>query len=484
MAEQKVVTRFDFETIISGVFFMIQHPEHVERLHKYIEPSYFFLGDDNIQVKGLRRILKTIEEIRKETGSASISVTYFDSYLRSRLMDSDEQQAAIALFQRMIRDQNIQQKSIDRGCQSIFLDFVKCTQMMKWGESFTPAYKAGRIPEAIKGMKEVTSTLDQIRFTDSVSAIDVGQMSVDDILNLISAPQEGNKSVFLIGHPQIDDDIGGFEKKSLHLFIGATGSGKSMMTHHLLARSIEQRLTAHVAIVEDKPQSFMRRLIACVTGIDLNRLRYKRNLLTNEEKNSIKLAQQDIAKYIKIEFIYGESLDSIHRKKIEYDAERIAKGLDQYDVDIVDYTGHIAEKDRGDKTYEKMRNAYASRKDFALINNKITFDFAQVNRGGFQKKEGGGALNHGDLAGSYDLSQVCDNIITINVTPDEKVKNDARLCLTKVRDGVLNEKGHKIGINFRCARYEMRKHYLVENQNQQIDQSQTMRSDSNGNETL
>ena len=135
----------------------------------------------------------------------------------------------------------------------------------------------------------------------------------------------------------------------------------------------------------------------------------------------------------------------------------MSKGLVPYDVDIVDYSGHIAVKSTGDKMYEKYRNAFAERKNFCLLHNKIGFDFAQLNRSGFQKKEQGVLVSHGDLAGAYDLSQVCDNIIAFYRTADHEANHDIQLLITKVKDGEVTPKGYTVGENFKCARWDMNK---------------------------
>src|SRR5690606_15820435 len=105
-------------------------------------------------------------------------------------------------------------------------------------------------------------------------------------------------------------------------------------------------------------------------------------------------------------------------------------------INICDYTGHIAESSSGDKTYEKMRNAFAERKNYALIHNKICFDFAQVNREGSKNQYIDKILTHNDLAGSFNLAQVCDNIISLNRTQQDRIDYTSQLHVCKARDGI------------------------------------------------
>jgi hypothetical protein len=324
-------------------------------------------------------------------------------------------------------------------------------------------------------MKELASDLDRIKLTIMEEVADVGSMSTEELMKFVGIPGIDNGELFYIGHEGLDESIGGFERRALHIFIGPTNSGKSMMSHHLIWRSIVQQLNVHIAVVEDRPKSFMRRLIANLTGIEITRLKYAgfRNQphLTLEERNKIESAQNLIRKYVKIDFCYGESITAIHNRKTEYDAERLSKGFKPYDVDIIDYSGHLAANSLGDKMYEKYRNAFAERKDFCLINNKIGFDFAQINREGFRKKEEGKTITHGDLAGAYDLSQVCDNIIVLYRTKDHESDHDITLLITKVKDGILSREGFLVGEEFSKARWLMDKH----GGQKTVDHAQTLR---------
>ena len=270
---------------------------------------------------------------------------------------------------------------------------------------------------------------------------------------------EKKGEIFLLGNAALDRDLGGFERRALHLFCGATNSGKSMMSQHLISRAIEQGMATHIAVVEDRPKSFMRRLVANISGVEINRLKYpKLTTFTADEIIKITEAKRKIVQFVCIDYAYGESLDTIHRRKIDYDNDRQSKQLQPYDVDIVDYSGHIADKSMGDKMYEKYRNAFANRKNFALMHNKIAFDFAQLNREGFKKREQQVKSSHGDLAGSYDLSQVCDNIIVLHRGEEDVAGNDITLLITKVKDGAMAHTGYRVGTNFACARWDMQKH--------------------------
>ena len=450
-------SKFEFSTICAGVLFLVNHPMHIDRLHPFLIPSSFFFGDDTLQVKALRILVSTILEIRKRDGLSAIDAVYFQAKL-NQMIDGEDSFAAQSLFNSMVSDPLMISKSQSLGCQKIFTDFLKANEIMKWAEKFTPKWKSGEMGEATQSMKELTSDLDKIKFSVAEEIIDIIKLPTPEMLDYLSVPKTKNKDLFLLGNTGLDDAIGGFERRALHIFIGPTNSGKSMMSHHLISQAIEQEMYVHIAVVEDRPKSFMRRLVANLAGVEINAIKFLSDKFTSQQIKDIDRAKELINKYVKIDFAYDDSLEMIHQRKSEYDSERESKGLPPYDVDIVDYSGHIATKSTGDKMYEKYRNAFAERKNFCLLHNKIGFDFAQLNREGFKKKESELSVNHGDLAGAYDLSQVCDNIIALYRTPKHEQNNDICLVITKVKDGELSRDGYLVGTDFKCARWNMKKY--------------------------
>ena len=269
-----------------------------------------------------------------------------------------------------------------------------------------------------------------------------------------AASKKHNYAAYL-GCKGLDSQIGGFEKQTLNLFISVTNGGKTMMSHHLIRQCLINRVPAFVACVEDRRDSFIRKIVACYTGIEIWRLK-KLQDLTQSERNSIVECMKLMDELIRVEFIYGESVSAIHKASSEYDLDLTLKGkINKIPVvHIVDYTGHIAGKASGDKMYEKMRAAYGERKDYALKNHKICFDFAQVNREGSKKLGDSQYLSQTDLAGAFDIAQVCDNIITINRSAQNVTNQTCVLALTKCRDGAVGVK-IQVGTDFAKARYNM-----------------------------
>jgi hypothetical protein len=240
----------------------------------------------------------------------------------------------------------------------------------------------------------------------------------------------------------------------LNGFISVPNGGKSTMAHHLLVQCFKHKKYVHITCVEDRPKSFLCKLTAALTGIPVWRLRKEFNNLTSIEKAQIADAKKLMQEYMKVEFVYGQSVETIQKSKLDYDLACKAKGRPAPVVDIIDYTGHIAGRSAGDKMYEKMRVAYGARKDFALANNKIAFDFAQVNRDGTRRMNTDEILTMSDLAGSFDISQIFDNIISINRSMIDRSDHKAILHICKSRDGEAGGQ-FKVRTDFSTARWHM-----------------------------
>jgi hypothetical protein len=207
--------------------------------------------------------------------------------------------------------------------------------------------------------------------------------------------------------------------------------------------------------VEDRPKSFARRLIASLTGIEMRKLKLGPAQLTDEELGKVEIARQKMNRFIQVDFVYGESVDSIQKRKLDYDEERRRRGLPPYLVDLIDYTQHVSGRSPGQKKYEQIHAAYSSRKDFALKHDKIVFDFAQINREGLHRLEDESKpLTHADLAGGFDMSAVCDVIISINRTQQQKLSHAATLFVCKGRDSASAITTH-VKTDFGRARWYM-----------------------------
>lgn len=445
-----IINRYDFDTLCAGFLRLLDNRSLYERYKKFLDSSYFYYNDSSKHIRAFRKLIDLLHQLDSETLTSHLTIPYFEQYMVSHLMGSESNDEAKALFYKIKSDDGVRTKMADDGCFTSFLDYLKITQMAKGSAPFYTEYQAGNINEAVETMRNVLNDIA------GISAPDDCEFDPRRITEYLGRGHVGGRAETLyLGCDQLDTSLGGFETQTLNLFISITNGGKTMMSHHIIKRCIESRMYVYVTVVEDRLESFTRRIVAALTGIPTRRLKDSFKNLSSQEMGAVEEAQAKIAEFVKVDFVYGQSIDAVHKRKVDYDIECRMKKRPVPLVDIVDYTGHIASKSIGDKMHEKMRNAFAARKDFALKYNKIAFDFAQINREGNKRLvDHSKMLTQADLAGSYDLAQVCDNIISINRNEMDQTQFAAQLHVCKARDGMAGTT-FRIKTEFHMSRYNM-----------------------------
>lgn len=449
MSSENIMNRFEFESVVAGVLNLIHNPQNIDRFVKYIDPDYFYPNDANIEAKTLRAVLRII--IAECRSGNKESITY-EVVLNELGLKNGENQIGDKykeVFAKWRGQTSIWNKVQDSGILEIFSKYLKISQIAKISKDFSEKYQKGDIENAAKVMQETITNVQSIDkpISDSFEG--------DDLLNFLQTQEDRFDSMALSLAPCFDDYIGKFQPQTLNLIIAVTNGGKSSFAHHILRKCIEQKKHVYIACTEDRKASFVYRITAALTGIPMKTLKEINKIgMTSEQEAKIKKAAKDMQEYLKVEFIYGQTVDMIHKLALDYDMERTIQKKPVPNVHIVDYTGHIAQGSFGEKTFEKMRNAYAARKDFALKHNKICFDFAQVNRLGNKGMKEDKILDQSDLAGSYDLAQVCDNIISLNRNSLDITDGRMKFHVCKARDG---EVGYTFSVksNLSCARFDM-----------------------------
>lgn len=452
-----IINKFDFATICAGVLRLIEKPDLYQKYKKFLDSEFFFYGDTSKNARSLRKLIDLLKEIDTDRSgeyaggrARGLSIQNVDSCIHHFLPDSELKISVIELFSYMRRDDDLKAKAADIECFRVFTDYLKTLRIAKHAAPMFKEYQEGKADDAAAYLSNMLSEINAIKdpsvysfdpernYEDVMVGKDLGY--IQDILNL--------------GCAHIDSELGGFETQTLNVFISTPNGGKSTMCHHIIVQCFKAKKKVHVTCVEDRPKSFLSKLTAAWTGIEVRRLRKEFNNLTTQEKEQIQELKKLMKLYLKVDFVYGQNVDLIHRSKLEYDLECKVNGWTVPVVDVIDYTGHIAGRSDGDKMYEKMRTAYAARKDFALANNKIAFDFAQVNREGSKRMKGNEVLTMADLAGSFDIAQVCDNIISINRDLLDRMSHKAILHICKARDGDVGG-SFQVGTKFHIAQYDM-----------------------------
>ena len=451
MTKTGITKRFDFETVIAGFLRLISNPLEYSIYDQFIYPELLYYDDNSEERASLREIAKLLQLLHKEGKSGLFSVPYISSQIATKFTDTEKIEKLTTILKMWSNNEDIKVKVNDGGSFDAFKDFLKTLIIAKAVKPFSDAYNSANISKAMESMQTAFMNISKLEASSNRMILDP-----DEILDFLSGTQKTlNDRCLFMGLEPYDNLSGGFQAPSLSVFISKTNTGKSVMINHMILQCIQEKMRCWVGILEDTKKVFIYRIISSITGISINRLKSRFHMLTKEEKEEILKAQELIKKYVRVEFIYGKDIDAVHKSALDYDLECDIKGIPKPIVNMVDYTGHIAEQSSGDKRHEKMWKAYKDRKDFALKYNKICFDLAQVNREGSKGMKDDVLINHNHLAGSYDLSQVCDNIISLNRS-DEDVANDKmKLHFCKSKDGPVDYT-IMIKTDFARARFNMK----------------------------
>lgn len=444
-----IAHRYNFNTIAGGILRLITEPRLFRRYSEYIEPDLIYQNDDAENHKALREIVKIMHILKREDKLDQFSIPFIESQISVRKMDDQQILKIKTHFESWRNDSKIIEAMKDEGSFAAFIDYLKVLQVAKMSSEMYASYQSGDIARTAEVMEQALLNISKLDTSDADS------FDVDSFVESMKYAKESSaEQVLYLGLEPFDDHLGAFEPQTLNVFISTTNGGKTQMAHHLISRCVKQKIKCWVGVLEDREKSFGYRLMSCLTGIHIHRLKKEYHQLDQSEKDAVETARQNIKKYVKAEFIYGVDIASIHKVAIDYDMECELKGLTKPLVSIIDYTGHVAHMTAGDGTHNQMRNAFAERKNYALKHNKICFDFAQVNREGSKGSRDDKILTHNDLAGSFNIAQVCDSIISINRSAMDVSDSTSKLHVAKARDGVV---GMTVTVKteFYRARYNM-----------------------------
>jgi hypothetical protein len=431
-----IVSKYEASSLAAGFCLLVEKGK-VQDYKKQFENPHFLSSDVRPLAKGLIVALHAVtKDISKIPSFPTIDQAVKNFSLETPNKDYEFFKNAIN------NDTELLQKRKDDGYIDVFIQYMQLMVIANNSKFLASKYGVGDYESCLNILEQTASEMTRLKAAefqrfDIRNYYDVMDKEWKDRQMGIIKTTLFLSSQTTQGGREFDEAIGGgLERQTLNVFIAATGGGKSVMAHHILVRCIKQKIHAHITVVEDREKSFFSKLMSALTGIEASRIKQHFGSLTIEERGKIKQAIADVETYITIDFCYSYGIDQIHQIKLEADEEKRRLGLPVPAVDIVDYTGHIAKYSKGDKKHEQMHLAYSARKDFALKYDKICVDFAQVNREGGKRHRDSETLGITDLAGSYDLSQVCDLIISINRSEKDKADNQAVLSLEKTRDGV------------------------------------------------
>lgn len=232
------------------------------------------------------------------------------------------------------------------------------------------------------------------------------------------------------GWPVLDKYLGGgYERKTITTFIAPTGAGKSMFLVNASAALIEQGLNVLYVTLEMADYKIGLRADSWFSGLSIDD--------SSKVENRLKV-KESIGQRAKGRFIIKEwptkraTVDTI-RSHVQRLIQ--TKGF-KPDVIVVDYPDLLRSvKSYGEKRHELEGN-YEELRGLAQELNVVMIVADQTNRGGLDAE----LVTISAIAEAYSKATVCDLIMTISRSPEDKVMGTGKLYIAKSRlgsDGIV-----------------------------------------------
>jgi hypothetical protein len=442
------MSKFSPKNLQAVIVRLIKEPFLIEKFYDSLHPEDFILGQQDIRKQALGRMIEVLLTYYKENSLDNLNLGSFQARLNS-YADSEVNDETRRQFSEMLQDDELMEISANDGILEVFMEIMQRNMTLRWFSDFKRQFSNNDMKNAITHGREFFEKLEQVKIKDE------GDFDYREVDTLFDSTKFDPTLCLATGLPELDLELcGGLEPATLTVFVAPPAGGKGQACSHIIQNCIKQKKYVHVTIVEDRKKTFLPRVLSGISEISVKRLKTEFNQLTPQELLRFNKAVQLMKKYVKLDFLYDSTVSEIHQRKLQWIKYCKLHGLPVPQVDILDYSGHVAVTAAGDKTHEKYLMAYAVRKNYALKHNMIGIDFAQVNRDGSKKMTGDDIITKNDLASSFDLSRVCDNIVTINRNDDQKAKNKAIFYMAKVRDaGAIDGNKFEVETDYDYGRY-------------------------------
>jgi replicative DNA helicase len=445
------VEKFSLKNQQAVILRLINEPFLIEKFYDDLRPEDFSQNQQDIKKQALGRMIDVLLTYYREKSIDKLNRESFHARLNS-YADSEVNDETRKMFSEMIADKDLIATSENDGILEVFMEILQRNMTIRWFQDFKRSFASYEMKGAITKGREFFERLEQVKIQDEAD------FDYRELASLFDEDISNSPDLCLAtGLEALDTELcGGLSPSTLSVFVSAPGIGKSQLCSHLVQLCVKQKKHAYVTIVEDRKKTFLPRVLSGLCKIPNKRLKTEFSKLTEEEKIRFNKAVVDMRTYIKLDFLYDSNMSEIHRRKLEWRRYCALHNLPIPTVDFLDYSGHIACTSAGDKTHEKYLAAYTTRKNYCLKHNVIGIDFAQVNREGSKKMAGDDVITMNDLASSFDIARVCDNIITINRNDDQKMKDKAIWYIAKIRDGgVIGGNKFECTTNFDYGNYDL-----------------------------
>lgn len=274
---------------------------------------------------------------------------------------------------------------------------------------------------------------DEIKAQEAADCCTIGHPDFDEIL------KEGSKIKNANAPDLTGSTRGSLIPGQTSILLGPTNSGKTTTIVTIAVANILMGKNVMVVSHEQKSSEIFDKILRCLAGLPKGEYE---DMVKNPDhplKGGLIKRMYDNLYYhhwVKSGNMYVEPVIAMIRQSHERLKAETGHG---YDLVIDDYPGKLKLRSSGrnSKRYEEMCSIYD---EFVIAAKQDGYHCllpAQVNRAGYLNNRGDGdstrMLDAADSAGSFDLTHLADNIITINRNPRDVAANRIKFHMAKSR---------------------------------------------------
>ena len=226
------------------------------------------------------------------------------------------------------------------------------------------------------------------------------------------------------GYPALDAYLyhKGWGRKEMSLLMGAAKSGKSMAMINFAINAAQVGYRVLYITLEVANTIIADRIDANLSDTPMRELDAKAEQVELRIKEKIKT----ISAMTLHEFPTGTMKVSDLRRLIErYKQQGVI-----FDLVVIDYADLMAPEHRTDNVQENSRTIYVDLRGVAMEHGFALLTATQTNREGAKKA----VASATDVAEDFNKIRIADVVISINVTPEERAANLARLHFAASRN--------------------------------------------------
>lgn len=435
------------DVFVGAALALFANPQITLKFKKYLKPEYFervLPTSKEYKTQPLSTIMEVWLNLVEDEKSPTITCLWARI---GGLPDGDLRDEALDFLADLRNNEDWHRLSRSKETLSVFKEWLKRRAFAVNFDEIKNLSKSS-MDEFFEGLMAASIEIQSVLSENE----DVCTIEWDNAVEVLEAQSEQQVNKFKLGISDFDLDVG-FELQTLNLFVAATGTGKTMTSIHLIKQAIEQNKNVYSIFLEDRQDTIYRRLYAALTGFTIDEIKNIKHMSPQKIKQ-LREVNQLCKRYVTVEFAQEMAPETVFRRIADVNATRKVKGEPKNEIIIMDYLQHISHYGRGDSSHEKLANAMARAKDFALKHEVCMFTHQQVNRTGSITSSKDGLITMGDLSTSFNASFVCDVIISINRTPELQKQNKSVFYVIKGREGA-SERKYEVKTKFECAQYLM-----------------------------